>query len=98
MRVKTHVSNSVYVTLDPEVLEQMFRSGGQSDAKVPKQAWYSIFQPTEGIKVLSRITRAACLYLAAVPEACCEKINRSSVTMDTFPELKLRRNFREFRS
>ncbi|GFW45287.1 hypothetical protein TNCV_4733951 [Trichonephila clavipes] len=29
------VPNSVYPTLGPEVYEQMFRSGGQSDAKPP---------------------------------------------------------------
>ncbi|GFW42639.1 hypothetical protein TNCV_257001 [Trichonephila clavipes] len=29
------VPNSVPVTLDPEVHEQMFRSGGQPDAKPP---------------------------------------------------------------
>ncbi|GFX63135.1 hypothetical protein TNCV_4191701 [Trichonephila clavipes] len=35
MRVRPTVPNSVCATLGPEVYQQMFRSGGQSDAKTP---------------------------------------------------------------
>ncbi|GFV93604.1 hypothetical protein TNCV_1989161 [Trichonephila clavipes] len=45
---------SVYVTLGPEVHEQMFRSGGQSDAKPPvlssQASLVFIYRPTEGMK------------------------------------------------
>ncbi|GFW59252.1 hypothetical protein TNCV_2781831 [Trichonephila clavipes] len=44
----------VYVTLGPEVHEQMFRSGGQSDAKPPVLSFQAIlvliYRPTEGMK------------------------------------------------
>ncbi|GFX80297.1 uncharacterized protein TNCV_2643131 [Trichonephila clavipes] len=43
---------SVYVTLGPKVKEQMFRSGGQSDAKALclalKQSWCSFIDPLKG--------------------------------------------------
>ncbi|GFS52694.1 hypothetical protein TNCV_45611 [Trichonephila clavipes] len=48
------VPNSVYATLGPEVYEQMFRSGGQSDAKpsvLSSQAsLVLIYRVTEGRK------------------------------------------------
>ncbi|GFW56804.1 hypothetical protein TNCV_160341 [Trichonephila clavipes] len=45
---------SVHVTLGPEVYEQIFRSGGQSDAKPPvlrsQASLVLIYRPTEGMK------------------------------------------------
>ncbi|GFW34665.1 hypothetical protein TNCV_952931 [Trichonephila clavipes] len=52
LRPRTAVPNSVYVTLRPEVHEQMYRSDGRSDGKpqcqVPKRAWYSFIDPMKG--------------------------------------------------
>ncbi|GFX99875.1 uncharacterized protein TNCV_259121 [Trichonephila clavipes] len=48
------VSNSVYATLGPEVHEQMFRSGGQSDTKPPVLSFQAslvlVYPPTEEMK------------------------------------------------
>ncbi|GFT26142.1 hypothetical protein TNCV_1543631 [Trichonephila clavipes] len=51
-RPRPTVLNLVYVTLDPEVHEQMFQSGGQSEAKPPalssQASLVLIYQPTGG--------------------------------------------------
>ncbi|GFU51875.1 hypothetical protein TNCV_3733821 [Trichonephila clavipes] len=51
---KPNVPISVFVTLGAEVHEQMFRSGGQSDAKPsvlsPQTSSVLIYGPTEGMK------------------------------------------------
>ncbi|GFV50206.1 bestrophin homolog [Trichonephila clavipes] len=51
---RSTVPISVYLTLDPEVHEQMFRSGGQPDVKPPvlssQASLVLIYRPTEGMK------------------------------------------------
>ncbi|GFX90003.1 hypothetical protein TNCV_887011 [Trichonephila clavipes] len=48
------VPNSVYATMGSEVHEQMFRSGGQCDAKPPvlslQKSLVLIYRPPEGMK------------------------------------------------
>ncbi|GFS71326.1 hypothetical protein TNCV_5050681 [Trichonephila clavipes] len=56
-RPRPTVPISVFVTLDSEVLEQMFRSSSQSEAKPPlfssqAKAWYSFYRLTEGLSRL----------------------------------------------
>ncbi|GFX47452.1 uncharacterized protein TNCV_1734391 [Trichonephila clavipes] len=56
-RVRYTVSNSVYTILGPEVHEQMFRSGGQSDAKSQvlssQENLVLIYGPTEDMSAES---------------------------------------------
>ncbi|GFU92613.1 hypothetical protein TNCV_4795411 [Trichonephila clavipes] len=56
MRVRPTVPNSVYATLGLDVHEQIFRSDGQLDAKLPalssQASLILIYRPTEEIKAI----------------------------------------------
>ncbi|GFS85595.1 hypothetical protein TNCV_2794331 [Trichonephila clavipes] len=58
--------NSVYVTLGPEVYEQIFRSGGQPDVEPPvlssQASLVLIYRPTEGQRCMLTLSRAETSY------------------------------------
>ncbi|GFY05230.1 hypothetical protein TNCV_2206761 [Trichonephila clavipes] len=55
----TTVPSPVFITLCPELHEQMFKAGDQSDVKpqclVPKQAWVLFIDPLNGLNFESTL-------------------------------------------